>query len=182
MDKNELRQHITKQIEELSDERRQAIEADLRNQLTQTTEWQQAKTIGITLSHELEWDTYKTIEKAWNEGKIVVVPKCIHKTKEMIFYRIDSFDDVKAGYAGILEPIESETTKWDKQAIDLLVVPGRVFDKTHYRIGFGGGYYDRFLADFNQPTISLVWEGQLVDQVPTNQYDLPVDQLVVSTL
>lgn len=180
MDKVQLRNKMTDKLSQLTEQERKEIELDLFKQLTQSSMWKDASVIGITLSQELEWDTHKTIEKAWDEGKIVVVPKCIHKTRQMDFYRIDSFDQVKTGYVGILEPDTNITEKLRKDAIDLLIVPGRVFNKEGYRIGFGGGYYDRFLKDFNNNTVSLLWQEQLVDNLPVESFDIPVNHLFVN--
>lgn len=180
MNKEQLRNEMTNKLEQLTADQRKEIEQDLVNQLTQSSMWQNASVVGITLSHELEWDTHKAIEKAWDEGKIVVVPKCIHKTRQMDFYQINSFDQVKVGYVGILEPDTELTKKWQKNAIDLLIVPGRVFNTDGYRIGFGGGYYDRFLKDFQNETVSLVWKEQLVENLPVDHYDIAVNHLIVN--
>ena len=138
------------------------------------TFWKKAETIGIYLSFGNEWDTRIIIKKAWKAGKKVVIPKTFPDVKGMEFYQINDFSEVKKGHFDIEEPIIENKTCTKKDHIDLLVVPGLIFSKDGYRIGFGGGYYDRFLTDFIHPTISLVWSGQLTDDLPTNQYDLPV--------
>lgn len=180
--KDQLRNEITNKLKSLSDEQRMTIEKDLSNKLTGSSLWEEANVIGITLSHELEWDTYQIIEKAWDQGKSVVVPKCVHKTKQMNFYKIESYEQVKEGYVGILEPIPEKAELWEKDKIKMLVVPGRVFDKDGYRIGVGGGYYDRFLEDFDNPTVSILWKEQIVENLPIESFDLPVKHLIVSTL
>lgn len=182
MDKNQMRKKMTEKIGDLSQDQRQAIESNLRDQLTSSPEWKEAQVIGITLSYELEWDTYEIIKQAWAEGKEVATPKSIHKTRQMIFYKIDSFDQTKEGYMGILEPKTDQAKECPKKEIDLLVVPGRVYTEEGYRIGFGGGFYDRFLTDFQGNTVSQLWEGQLVDDIPTNKYDQPVQKLLVASL
>lgn len=182
MVKDQLRDKITNKLKSLTDEQRITIAKDLSTKLTESPLWEEADVIGITLSHELEWDTYQIIKKAWDQGKSVAVPKCIHKTKQMNFYKIESYDQVKEGYAGILEPVPEMTELWEKDKIEMLVVPGRVFDKDGYRIGFGGGYYDRFLKDFDNPTVSLLWEEQIVENLPIESFDLPVENLIISTL
>lgn len=182
MIKEQLRNEMGNKLEALAEEKREEIAKDLSSKLTESSLWQEADVIGITLSGGLEWDTHQTIQKAWDEGKTVVVPKCIHKTKQMDFYKIESYDEVKEGYVGILEPIPEKAQLWEKDKIELLVVPGRVFEKEGYRIGFGGGYYDRFLKDFENPTVSILWEEQFVEDLPIESFDIPVQNLVVSTL
>ena len=182
MDKDQIRQEVTEKIKNLSQEDHKAISQDLFNQLVQTEKWQQASVIGLTMSDGLEWETRPIIEQAWKEGKKVAVPKAIKKGSQMDFRQIDSFDQVEAGFAGISEPDPDQTQSLAPEEIDLLVVPGRVFTPEGYRIGFGGGFYDRYLAKFDNPTISLVWQGQLTDNLPTDQYDLPVQKLLISEL
>lgn len=167
-----------KKLAGLRDDERQEISKDLAHRLFETDLWKEAKTIGIYLSFGNEWDTRLIIEEAWQAGKKTVIPKTIPDVKGMEFYQIDNYSEVKKGHFGIQEPIIEQTTYTDKDEIDLLVVPGLVFSEDGYRIGFGGGYYDRFLTDFIHPTISLVWSGQLIDYVPTNQYDLPVQYIL----
>lgn len=177
-----MRTEMTQKIKNLSQDERHEIERKLREKLTSSPEWQQASVIGITLSYDLEWDTHEIIKQAWDEGKEVAVPKSIHETRQMEFYKIKSYDDVEKGYVGILEPKVNQAQPCSKSDIDFLVVPGRVYNKEGYRIGFGGGFYDRFLVDFDGHTVSQVWEGQLVDDIPTNQYDLPVEKLFVVSI
>lgn len=84
----------------------------------------------------------------------------------------------KDGYFGLDEPDVKKTTPVKKDAIDLLIVPGLVFTKKGYRVGFGGGYYDRYLTDFTQPTVSLVHTKQFVEDFPIEPFDIPVQYLV----
>lgn len=167
-----------KKLATLREDERQEISKKLAHHLFETKLWKEAETIGIYLSFGNEWDTRAIIKEAWRAGKKVVIPKTIPAIKGMEFYQINNYSEVKKGHFDIQEPIVEQTTQRDKNEIDLLVVPGLIFSKNGYRIGFGGGYYDRFLTDFIHPTISLVWSEQLVDYLPTNQYDLPVQYIL----
>lgn len=133
-----------------------------------------ADTIGITLSAFPEVDTFGLLEACWAAGKKVAVPKCDPATRGMDFRLIDSVDQLEVVYMKLQEPIVSETLYIQPSAIDLLIVPGVVFSKQGYRIGFGGGYYDRFLANYKGITRSLVFECQIVKEVPVEAHDLPV--------
>ena len=82
------------------------------------------------------------------------------------------------GNFGISEPDTQKAKEIDKNQIDLLLVPGLIFTRDGYRIGFGGGYYDRFLTDFVQPTVSLASTKQLVDDFPVEPFDIPVNYLL----
>lgn len=97
---------------------------------------------------------------------------------KMEFYKIDSLDDLNLGNYGILEPKIQTKNIVKKNEIDLLIIPGVVFDRNGYRIGYGKGYFDRYLADFHNITLSLVSQNQLIDSIPTDSYDINVDYLI----
>lgn len=169
---------MIKQLRQLSPIDKLTIEEKLRDHLFQSTIWQEAKVIGITYATDIEWNTHLIIEAAWKRNKQVVLPKSNRKTKQMEFYRIDSFDMLEEGYKGILEPIESKTIYYPKSEIDLIIVPGIVFDEAGFRIGFGGGFYDRYLADFSNRTLSLLSEIQLVNRLVREEHDIAVQYKV----
>ena len=152
--------------------------ARIANNLFQTDEWKQAKTIGITISIFPEVDTYSIIHKAWEEDKQVAVVKCVPKTRSMDFYVIESFDQTEKGYSGLIEPLPEKATKIEPSQIDLIFVPGVAYSKAGFRLGFGGGYYDRFLPTYNGPTLSLAFEEQIVPEVPVEEHDFKVQKIV----
>nr|WP_245975368.1 5-formyltetrahydrofolate cyclo-ligase [Oceanobacillus chungangensis] len=178
MHKSELREKMISKLENIAADKKREIEGQLADNLFQSEAWQRAKSIGITISQGMEWNTQPIIEKAWEQGKDVYVPKCLPKEKKLIFYRFESYDQLEVVYYNLQEPKADETLKAEKDAIELLLVPGLVFDGRGYRIGFGGGYYDRFLTDFPNRTISLAAVFQLIDQVPREVYDIPVEQII----
>jgi len=141
----------------------------------------QAEIIGITLSSFPEVETWGIIKDLWDQGKGVVVPKCNPSTREMTFYEITSFDQLEVVYMKLKEPIPAVTRKINPSVIDLLIVPGVVFDKSGYRIGFGGGYYDRYLSHYRGITISLAFDCQVIESVPVQQFDLPVKYIVTES-
>lgn len=173
-----MRQSTLAYLKDLSDDERQTISNKLRDQLLATDMWREANSIGITISQKFEWDTRSIIEKGWEQGKTVCVPKCIPQEKKLLFYRLLDFQQLEVVYYGLLEPKPEETEQIEKSDIDLLIVPGIVFDHRGFRIGFGGGYYDRFLADFQNETVSLVHTSQLLEQVPAQPFDIPVKHLI----
>ena len=107
-----------------------------------------AANIGVTISRFPEVDTQPIIEAAWKWENKIAVPKCIRETKEMDFRLLTSFDELETVYMDLLEPIVEQTESMGKEEIDLQIVPGVVFSNEGYRIGFGGGYYDRYLKDY----------------------------------
>ncbi|MBS4750579.1 5-formyltetrahydrofolate cyclo-ligase [Carnobacteriaceae bacterium zg-ZUI78] len=167
MNKKDMRKLVLQRMSTVSKERREYIEQTLMTKLLETSLWKEAKTIGITLSTFPEWETRRIIEEAWRQHKTVVVPKVIKKGV-MVFnhYTIDTPLEISA--FGIDEPVMvDEVTQ-----IDLLVVPGVAFQKNGARLGFGGGFYDRYLQDFEGKTVSLVAMEQMVDIVPLEKHDI----------
>ena len=140
-----------------------------------------AQVIGITLSSFPEVETWNLIQELWKLGKQVAVPKCEPTSRRMTFYIIDSFDQLEVVYMKLKEPIPAITTKVERTQIDVLIVPGVVFTKQGYRIGFGGGYYDRFLSDYNGTTFALAFDCQLVENVPIERFDIPVQYIITET-
>lgn len=177
--KKVLRIEYLEKFNQLSNNKRAAINQKLQNKLFNHVMWLNAETIGITVSQGHEWDTKSIIEKAWTQNKKVVVPKCEPTLKQMTFYEINDFSDLAVQFYNLLEPIVEKTTPIAKDEMDLLIVPGLIFDQENYRIGHGGGYYDRFLADFKQYTMSLVWRGQMIDAIGKEPFDQPVNELII---
>lgn len=177
--KYQLRKKQLEILGNLTEHERAEISYALHNALTKAPVYKNAAIIGITLAQSHEWHTDLIIQEALNEGKKIVVPVCEPKTKTMIFYPLSSIDDVAPGHFNIREPIVDHVTPIDKDKIDLLIVPGLVFDEARYRIGHGGGYYDRFLATFSGVSLSLVWREQMVEHFEHEYFDEPVDQLII---
>lgn len=178
MVKNKLREQMILTLKRINSNEKRKIENHMLEHLTSSSLWKNARTIGMTISSSFEWDTRIFIEQAWRENKRIVVPKSMPNTKQLIFYMIDTYEQLVKGYANLFEPDPLKAEMIHKTDIDLLVVPGIVFDNQGYRIGFGGGYYDRFLENLNVLTVSLVSELQLVDTIPIDQFDIAVQYLV----
>jgi 5-formyltetrahydrofolate cyclo-ligase len=151
---------------------------DIHKKLFSLPEWKNAQTIAVTISTGREVDTTRIIEKAWQENKRVVVPKCYPKMKTMEFRFITSFDQLERVYFGLLEPKVEETEKAHPDQIELMIVPGIVYDRRGYRIGYGGGYFDRYLTHYKNQTLSLAFSAQIVDTVPTEAHDIAVSALI----
>jgi 5-formyltetrahydrofolate cyclo-ligase len=178
-EKQKVRKMIKTSLEQLSEEKRVEYTQQISAQLFDLVEWKQAKVIGITIAIPPEIPTLHMVEQAWREGKEVVIPKCHPKNKTMQFKKITSFEQLESVYSGLLEPVES-TVEIAADRIDLLIVPGLAFTKEGYRLGFGGGYYDRFLSTYNGSTIALAYEYQLVEELPVELHDIPVQQIVTN--
>lgn len=177
-DKKTFRKQMMAKLARLTDEERHATSAALQTALFQTELWQNAGTIGIYLSMGNEWDTWAIVAEAFKAGKQVVVPKTVPKTKTLVFFQITDENQTEKGNFGLTEPIVEATIPVEKNEIDLLIVPGLIFTKEGYRIGFGGGYYDRYLANFIHTTVSLASNRQVVESFPIESFDIPVNYLI----
>lgn len=130
------------------------------------------------MSKRDEVDTVPLIQKAWEDHKKIAIPKADSMAKTMDFRIIHSFEEVVEAFAGIREPILEKTQTIAPEEIDLLIVPGLVFDKKGYRIGFGGGFYDRYLVHYTGKTASLAFDFQVMEEIPTESFDLSVQMIV----
>ena len=148
------------------------------SQLLQTAQFQVAKTIAVTMSNFPEVETRRLIETAWSLGKTVTVPKSHPATREMTFYAITGFDQLEVVFAGIEEPIEASCQKVLLENLDIVIVPGVVFNEQGFRIGFGGGYYDRFLAKYKGVTIALAFDEQVQASIPVDSHDVPIQTII----
>lgn len=136
------------------------------------------------VSNDIEVDTRKIIEYSLSVGKKVAVPVSIKDNFSLNFYFIHSMNDLHVGYFSILEPnIDTcKLCKINKLKNYLCVVPGLVFDVCGYRVGYGKGYYDRFLKKYKSETVGLCYEIDLVKSIHKNQYDVSVDAILTENL
>jgi len=176
--KRELRRHMLSRLRQLPAPEKRVCDRQIAGYLYQWTPWKQARAIAITVARETEVDTAPIIEQAWRDGKKVGVPKCDPAAKTMTFRRIVSFAQLEEAYAGLLEPIEEQTTAMDREEFDLIIVPGVCFAKNGFRIGYGGGYYDRYLPGAAAVTAALAYSFQVVDDIPVEEHDVPVEFII----
>ncbi|QIL46272.1 5-formyltetrahydrofolate cyclo-ligase [Vagococcus coleopterorum] len=157
-----------------SPDAKQVEERLILKQLFESSQWKKAKIIATTKSMPYEFDTTRLMDEAWNAGKRLLLPK-VYSQGRMEFVEVFPETSYTMTKIGVSEPV-SETII-EKSDIDLIVVPGVLFNTDGYRIGFGGGFYDRYLADFKGETCSLVFEVQLGQEWLPDRYDQPVKQL-----
>jgi 5-formyltetrahydrofolate cyclo-ligase len=180
MDKKQLRTKLKETLSTLSKPLYEELSKKIASQLFQEEDWQKSTVIGITISKFPEVDTYQIIRKAWQEGKTVAVPKCYPKEKRMDFRVISDFSQLESVFYGLSEPIEDKTSRLNSENIDLIIVPGLGYTKEGYRIGFGGGYYDRYLKDYTGKTISLAFQSQILPSFTNEDHDIPVAKIITN--
>lgn len=172
MDKKTLRKQIREQKRAMTQLQIETASEKLVQMFLNTELYRNAKTIYGYLPYNQEVRTEPILQRALSDGKKVAVPKIYGD--EMKFIYLPDLSQVESGYAGIPEPIADEPIGNDPTA--LVLMPGMAFTKEGYRIGYGGGYYDKFLAaEPNHPTIALCYDFQMVEQLPTEEFDVPVD-------
>lgn len=176
--KKELRTEVLHNLQEMEKELFHEKCVRIRDRLFSCDLWRQARTVAVTLSVGREIETTAIIMKAWAERKQVAAPKCEPVDRRLTFHKLESFDQLEIGFCGLMEPDPSKAEKMGKDNLDLLIVPGVVFDQRGYRIGYGGGYYDRFLKNYYGRTVSLLFENQLIAHVPEESHDRRVDMLI----
>lgn len=144
----------------------------------------QAETLLTYLSFGSEVDTHAIIERAWKAGKTVAIPRCQPDTHTMRWYRIESFDGLVRSDLGMEEPAPQAECELEPATgcSALAIVPGLAFDRAGYRLGYGAGYYDRFLAGFQGTSVGLCREVQLreslLDDGVIDTHDRRVDIVV----
>lgn len=172
MDKKELRRQIREQKRAMTEEQIVAASIRLGELFLNCSQYQAAKTIYGYLPYNQEVRTVPMLEQAMKDGKRVAVPKCYGD--EMRFIYMDDLSKVEKGYANIPEPIADDPVADDPTA--LVLMPGMAFTTDGKRMGYGGGFYDKFLAaEPNHPTVALCYDFQMVEDLPTEDYDIPVD-------
>ena len=153
------------------------LSAGIAERLFAAVEYREARTLLCFVSTEIEVNTRTVIKKALADGKRVAVPLCIKGSCELSFRYITGTDDLASGAFGILEPLPhcAECTDFDGA---LCVVPALCCDRRGHRMGYGRGYYDRFLADFGGTGCGVIFDEFLLDTIPTEPTDVPLDMIV----
>ena len=175
MDKKELRARIRERKRAMTESEIDGKSAILGLKFRASALYAQAKTIYGYLPYNQEVRTVPMLQQALRDGKRVAVPKVFGE--EMRFIYLDDLTAVEKGYAGIPEPVEDGPVADDATA--LVLMPGLAFDPEGHRIGYGGGFYDKFLErEPNHPTLALCYEFQMLPHLETEEHDIPVDTVI----
>ncbi len=172
MNKQELRAWVRQKKRAMTAEEIEAKSAALAEKFCETDFYRNAKTIYGYLPYNQEVRTVPLLERAIADGKRVAVPKVYGE--EMRFIWMEDLNKVEKGYAGIPEPVADGPVAEDETA--LVLMPGLAFDPQGHRIGYGGGFYDKFLAsEPGHPTVALCYDFQMLPHLETEEFDMPVD-------
>lgn len=169
--KSMLRQHINERKKEWSQSFLSASNRKLEQQLLALWEWQNASVLFTYVSIATEPDTRGIIQASFDAGKRIAVPAC--KPHGRMFAReIHSLSELIPKRFGLFEPDETAPLVHPEE-IDLAIVPCATADRRGFRLGHGGGYYDRYLPQLHCPTVCLCRENILLDAVATEVHDVP---------
>ena len=177
MDKKSLRKHMIRKRAELSENDIKCKSQIISNTLFNLREYKKSNFIFSFISFKDEVNTHGIIKESIHIGKRIGVPITISETKKMEVSELMDFDkELTLGFYNILTPKDEFIRIVSPELVDLVLVPGVAFDRRGYRVGYGGGYYDRFLSKIdNVIKIGLCFEMQMIQEAPIDSYDIPVD-------
>lgn len=187
LNKNEQRLYLKTLRQAIPNELRQEKSLSISKQIILSSEYKSSKQIMVYLSFGSEVMTSHITQDIIKQGKRLIVPCCSTNDFTITAYEIENISELTVGSYGILEPdpklIESGTLKAvNKSSIDIVIVPGLGFDRSGYRIGYGKGYYDRFLSDFTGTTIGLCYSECLLKGVHHDKFDVKVDRVITDNI
>ncbi len=175
--KKTLRDSILSQRDAMSGDDTKRLSGTICRSLIALSAYKEAKTVMCFLSFRSEVDTNLIVKNILKSGKKLVVPISDIKTKTLRLSYVKSMDDLVKSTYGILEPSPSAFKEATPADIDLVLVPGACFNLKGYRIGYGGGYYDKFLPQIKKTTLTLglCYDFQIVSSINPEKHDIPVD-------
>lgn len=179
--KQKLRAESKLYRNELSNNEKAELDSKISDRLFNTWQYKNCEVLLTYVSTEIEVDTREIISRALADGKRVAVPRCIDNTRLMDFYFIKDFDDLESGYMGVLEPIPEKCEKMTDFSEGLCIVPALMFDLYGYRLGYGKGYYDRFLSNFCGETLGICYNRCIREKLPHGKFDKCVEKIITQS-
>ena len=179
MTKAELRQQVLSVRKNLQADERHDLSKIVFDKVVALPEFEASRNLFVYIDFNNEVETKLLIKYALAIGKTVSVP-LIKEDGHMIAVEIRSWLGLKKNFYGILEPAD-ETNIVSRKLIDTAIMPGIAFDKKLNRVGFGKGYYDKFLTDTKIKKIALAYDFQIVEKIPADKLDIKADMIVTPT-
>ena len=175
--KNEERKRYLALRRDISPEKRRELDALVCKSIIDSASFRYANILLSYSPVNFEIDVTEVVREAYKRGKRVAFPKCL-APGQMTFYFCDSLDELIPGFKGIPEPDPEKCKPYSGEPGALCLVPGLVFDRRGYRIGYGGGYYDRFLSSFEGGSMGVIYKDFVLDKVSQSRYDRHVGAIV----
>lgn len=177
MNKKDARLYVTEKKKNLKPEEVALYSKMIADRLITTEYWNNAKNIYIYMTYNQEVVTHGLIEAAIHSGKNVAIPK-VYEKSYMEFCTINNFDEIELGYCNIPEPVTNNISN-EKEA--LIIMPGLAFDENKNRVGYGGGFYDKYLSehkDVDFLKVALCFDFQLLESIDVDEWDEKVDVII----
>lgn len=175
--KNSYRIRSKEYRKSLDSEHKKELDLKIITNILSLDEIKKSETVLSYVSTQAEIETDYFLNKMLMQNKCVAVPKCVENTRNMNFYKINSLSDTFKQSFGVREPNEScqKLTHFENS---VCVIPALMFDKEGFRLGYGKGYYDRFLSDYKGIKIGICYQNCLVDKLPHGFFDIAADIIV----
>lgn len=180
--KTRLRKKYRSYRENLTPEEKRSLDGRIFQRLLQLEEFRRAEMVVAFVSTRIEVDTHRLIHYCWRNQKKLALPKCLDDRGKMAFFLVSSWEDLQVGRFSLLEPDPTrcpQVTDWDRS---VCIVPGFSFDWDGYRLGFGKGYYDRFLSAYSGIKIGICYHRCIAYRLPRGRYDVPVNYLITEKM
>lgn len=174
--KEKLRQELKIKRKNIKD--KDFLDKKICENLLKCDAYNNAKTILFYAALDDEINIDFCIEYAVSQGKKSALPACMDKSGNMKFYYINTLSDLKYGYFGLREPdikICREVTDFSDS---ICIVPALAYDRQGFRLGYGKGYYDRFLQNFSFISLGLCYNELIQDNLPIGEFDVPVNYII----
>jgi len=170
--KDQIRKEMKMKREGMNPLEKEIFDAAIYQHIEQNSDFQNANIVLAYMPIKNEVNIVKHIQ-----GKTLALPRV--NDDELEIYIVDELDDLEEGSFGILEP-KTTCEQIAPESIELAFIPGVAFDKNNHRIGFGKGYYDRLCKALKCRKIGIAYDFQIVDEIPFESHDVPVDLLITN--
>ena len=177
--KSDLRQAYLQKRRLITEEQKRINDKKLCAAIVNSVSYKYYDTLLFYAAKPDEPDLSEAAKKALSDGKRVAYPRCVPGERRMVFHYITGLEQLKSGSYGIMEPDETNPV-FDPGATSCSVcfIPAVITDKNGYRIGYGGGYYDRFLSAYGGASATVVYSDFIVKSVPHGKYDAAADMII----
>lgn len=176
--KQELRRKYRSIRTSMPPQEKDRLDQAIFDRLVGMADYQNARTLLCFVSTAIEVDTYRILERAFADGKTVAVPKCLDRKGTMDFFVIRSLAELAPGEYGLMEPDPAKAPLLTDYRQSVCILPALAFDAGGYRLGFGMGYYDRFLQRYTGKKLGVCYNSCIAPSLPRGRYDRPADYIV----
>lgn len=179
--KEVLRKQMMKKRSNLSKAEKRIKDQSIYKQVISDKDYREADSVFVFLSFGSEINTKPILQHALDHNKRVFLPKVVGNHLEL--FEIENFENLERSKYGILEP-NAYCQGIGNCGIDFILMPGLAFDSSGGRVGYGGGFYDRYISSLPNykdiPKVAIAYDFQILDKVPMSKYDIPVDRIIVN--